>query len=108
MTLLGDINLYEDEDEELKDTKYTYGIYKKEDKNDLSLPKCFIFSALLHPVVVGIIWLSIFILALLGITFSIFEKPQQKPQHCPKSGPFGGAGALSGAEWSFSRRAAFK
>ena len=75
MTLLGDINLYEDEDEELKDTKYTYGIYKKEDKNDLSLPKCFIFSALQHPVVVGIIWLSIFILALLGITFSIFEKP---------------------------------
>ncbi|MBS4759071.1 MAG: TonB family protein [Clostridium sp.] len=80
MTLLGDINLYEDEDEELKDSKYTYGIYKKEDKNDMSLPKCFIFSAILHPVAAGLVWLSIFILALLGITFSVFEKPQQKPK----------------------------
>lgn len=80
MTLLGNINIYEEDEEEIKDTKYTYGIYKKEDENDISLPKCFIFSAALHPIVVGIIWLSIFILALLGITFSVFEKPQQKPK----------------------------
>lgn len=81
MTLLGNINVYEEDDEEeVIDTKYTYGIYKKEDENEISLPKCFLFSAALHPIVAGIIWLSIFILALLGITFSVFEKPQQKPK----------------------------
>ena len=72
MTLLGDIDLYEDEDESLQDSKYTYGIYNKDDKNDISLKKCFVFSAILHPIVVGLIWLTIFILALLGITFSVF------------------------------------
>lgn len=80
MTLLGNINIYEEDEEEIKDTKYTYGIYKKEDKNDISLSKCFAFSAILHPVVAGLIWLGIFILTLLGITFSVFEKPQQKPK----------------------------
>lgn len=80
MTLLGNINLYEEDEEEIKDTKYTYGIYKKEDENDISLPKCFLFSAALHPIAAGLVWLSIFILALLGITFSVFEKPQQKPK----------------------------
>lgn len=80
MTLLGDIDLYEDEDESLQNSKYTYGIYNKDDKNDISLKKCFVFSAILHPIVVGLIWLTIFILALLGITFSVFEKPQQKPK----------------------------
>ena len=80
MTLLGNINLYEEDEEELQDTKYTYGIYKKEDENDISLKKCFFFSAILHPVAVGLIWMGIFILALLGVTFSIFEKPQQKPK----------------------------
>ena len=79
MSLLGNVNLYEEEEtEELYDTKYTYGIYKKDEANDLPLPACFAFSALLHPLVAGIIWLSIFILALLGITFSIFDKPQPK------------------------------
>lgn len=79
MTLLGDINIYE-ENEEFKDTKYTYGIYKKEDENDIPLPKCFLFSAILHPITVGLIWLSIIILAILGVSFSIFDKPQQKPK----------------------------
>lgn len=79
MSLLGNINLYEEEEtEELYDTKYTYGIYKKDEANNLPLPACFAFSALLHPLVAGIIWLAIFILALLGITFSIFDKPQPK------------------------------
>ena len=80
MTLLGNINLYDEEDEEIKDTKYTYGIYKKEDENDISLKKCFIFSFALHPVAVGLVWLSIIILAILGVHFSIFDKPQQKPK----------------------------
>lgn len=80
MTLLGDINIYEEEDEKLKDTKYTYGIYKKEDENDISMSKCFVLSAFLHPLFAGLVWLAVFILAFLGITFSIFDKPQQKPK----------------------------
>ncbi len=79
MTLLGNIETYEEEDE-LQDSKYTYGIYKKEDENDIPLPKCFVYSAVLHPVALGLIWLSIIILAILGINFSIFDKPQPKPK----------------------------
>ena len=81
MTLLGNINLYEEEEEELfSDNKYTYNIYKKDDENDISLKKCFCFSVVLHPIAVGMVWLGIFLLALLGVHFSIFDKPQQKPK----------------------------
>lgn len=79
MTLLGNIETYE-EDEELLESKYTYGIYKKEDDNDISLPKCFVFSAILHPIVVGLIWVSIIVLTLMGIKISLFDKPQPKPK----------------------------
>ena len=78
MTLLGDINIYEEEEQE--DTKYTYGIYKKEDQNDIPLPKCLLFSAALHPLTAALVWLSIVILAFLGVNLAIFEKPQQKPK----------------------------
>ncbi len=79
MTLLGNIETYEEE-EELQDSKYTYGIYKKEDENDIPLPKCFVYSAVLHPIVIGLIWLCVIILAILGINFSLFDKPQPKPK----------------------------
>ena len=79
MTLLGNIETYE-EDEDLLESKYTYGIYKKEDDNDISLPKCFVFSAILHPIVVGLIWVSIIVLTLMGIKISLFDKPQPKPK----------------------------
>lgn len=78
MTLLGNKTTFED-DEELVEDYYIPDIYKK-DNSDISLPKCVAISAVLHPVVIGLIWLSIFILALLGITFSVFDKPQQKPK----------------------------
>ena len=80
MTLLGNIETYEEDEEIIRDSKYTYGVYKKEDKNDISLKKCFLFSALLHPIVVGLIWLILIILAILGINLSIFDKPQPKPK----------------------------
>jgi len=78
MTLLGNTNLYETEQEEFQNNTYTSGVYKKEDENDIPLPKCLLLSAILHPVAVGMIWMSIFILTLLGVTFSIFDKPQHK------------------------------
>ena len=58
MTLLGDINIYEEDEEQQQDTKYTYGIYKKYDSNDIPMMKCFVLSAILHPVVVGLISLT--------------------------------------------------
>ncbi len=79
MTILGNINTYE-EDEELQETKYANGIYRKDDEYDLSIPKCALVSAVIHPVVAGLAWLTVFILTLLGITLPIFEKPQQKPK----------------------------
>lgn len=48
------------------------------DDEDISLKKSIIISAILHPTVAGAIWLSVFILALMGITFTLFEKPQPK------------------------------
>lgn len=85
MSLLGNINLYEEEEtEQLYDTKYTYGIYKKDDKNDIPLLACFGFSTLLHPIVAGIVALVIFVAGLLGITFSIFNKPLMNDTKKPK------------------------
>lgn len=78
MALLGNTNLYEEEQEIKQNSKYSYGIYKKDDVNDLSIPKCFFISTILHPVVLGLVWLSLFILTLLGVTFSVFNKPPQK------------------------------
>ena len=79
MTILGSINTYE-EDEEFEVNKYATGIYRKDDENDLSIPKCALVSAAMHPIVAGLTWLAVFILTLLGITLPIFEKPQQKPK----------------------------
>ena len=49
-------------------------------KNDeeISLKKSIVISTILHPLVLGVISLILFILALLGITLSIFDKPTPK------------------------------
>ena len=78
MTLLGDINLQEDEEQ--IESKYTYGIYKKEEKKNLPMWLCFIISFFLHPLVVGTVLLALLIAHLLGISLSIFDKPQPKPK----------------------------
>ena len=80
MTLLGDINIYEEDEEQQQDTKYTYGIYKKYDSNDIPMMKCFVLSAILHPVVVGLISLTLFLLTLFGIVMPKFDKPDMKPK----------------------------
>ena len=77
MTLLGNINEYE---EEIQEPKYNYGIYKKDDQDDLHIGKCLLISSALHPLVVGLVWISIFILGFLGITLTIFDKPKLKPK----------------------------
>lgn len=77
MAILGNKNnLIEDDIEEKEE--YTIPAVIRHDKKEMSLKKSVILSAILHPTVVGAIWLIILILALLGITFSIFERPKPK------------------------------
>lgn len=53
-------------------------IAKDNDDEAISLRKCLIISAILHPAVIGAIWLILLICALLGINLSIFDKPKPK------------------------------
>ncbi|MDD3436291.1 MAG: TonB family protein [Candidatus Gastranaerophilales bacterium] len=77
MAILGNKNNLIDDDIEQKD-EYTIPAVIRHDEKGLSLKKSIFLSTVLHPTVVGAIWLMIFILALMGITFSIFERPKPK------------------------------
>lgn len=68
-----------DEEESLDDNSYVAPAVLKNDE-EISLKKSILISTILHPTVVGTAWLIVFILALMGITFSIFEKPKPKVQ----------------------------
>lgn len=77
MAILGNKNnLIEDDIEEKEE--YTVPAVIRHDEKELSLKKSVILSAILHPAVVGAVWLIVLILALMGITFSIFERPKPK------------------------------
>jgi len=61
------------------DKEFLMPAVTREDKDEtISLKKCLIISAILHPAVIGAIWLILLICALLGINLSIFDKPQPK------------------------------
>jgi len=75
MSLLGKYTDKFTEEEQPK--KYVEPAVLKNNE-ELSLKKSIVISAILHPTVLGLIWLIVFILALLGITFTIFEKPKPK------------------------------
>lgn len=78
MAILGNkYNLIEEEIEEEKDS-YTIPAVIRKDEKELTLKKSILISSILHPTIAGMIWLVILILALMGITLSIFERPQPK------------------------------
>ena len=78
MSLLGKyIDNYIEDDELEGNTGYTPPAVLKDDE-EISLKKSIIISAILHPTVAGVSWLIVFILELMGITFTIFEKPKPK------------------------------
>ena len=78
MSLLGKYTDNFIEDEELdNNTGYTTPAVLKNDE-EITLKKSIVISSILHPTVIGIAWLIVFILTLLGITFTIFEKPKPK------------------------------
>ena len=53
-------------------------VTRKEDDGSISLKKGLIISTLLHPATIAVLWLILFICALLGINLSIFDKPKPK------------------------------
>ena len=78
MSLLGKYTDNFIENEELEgNSGYTPPSVLKNDE-EISLKKSIIISAILHPTVAGVSWLIVFILALMGITFTIFDKPKPK------------------------------
>ena len=76
MSLLGKYtdNLIEDEE---RNAGYTTPAVLKDDE-DLSLKKSILISAILHPTALGVWGLVVLILAMMGITLTIFEKPKPK------------------------------
>ena len=77
MSLLGKYTDNFTEEEQEQKTNYVTPAVLKDDE-ELTLKKSIMISAILHPTVAGVSWLLVFILALMGITFTIFEKPKPK------------------------------
>lgn len=77
MAILGNRNSLIDEDLGQKD-EYTVPAMIRKEEEGISFKKSVFLSAFLHPAVVGTVWLIIFILTLLGIRLSIFDRPQPK------------------------------
>lgn len=77
MAILGNRHSLIDEDLDKKES-YTIPAMVRKEAKGISLKKSIFLSAILHPTVIGAVWLIIFILALMGITFSLFEKPKPK------------------------------
>lgn len=76
MAILGNRNNLIDDLEEKEE--YTIPAVIRKEEKGISLKKSIFLSAILHPTVVGLVWLIIFALALMGITLSIFERPKPK------------------------------
>ncbi len=77
MAILGNKGSLIDNDIEEKENYIIPSVVRNED-NNMSLKKSIILSSILHPTVAGLVWLIIFILTLMGITLSIFERPKPK------------------------------
>ena len=78
MSILGKYtdNTIEDDDNQ-ENQGYTIPVVIKKEKGD-SLKKDITISAVLHPVVLGMIYLISIILLFFGITFNVFERPKPK------------------------------
>lgn len=77
MAILGNKNSLINDTLKEKD-EYTIPAMIRNKEDGISLKKSVFISTILHPTVAGLIWLIIFILALMGITFSMFERPKPK------------------------------
>lgn len=78
MTLLGKNSNHIDENTKKDKAKdeYRLPVVVEQELNDMPFYKSFIYAVILHPLVIFLAWLLIFILSLLGINFVLFEKPK--------------------------------
>lgn len=79
MALLGKKFDYLDEEQDETEEYQVPSVFR-DDPKELSLKKSIFLSALLHPTLVGAIWLLVFILALMGINLALFDKPEPQPK----------------------------
>lgn len=79
MALLGKKFDYLDEEQDGTEEYQVPSVFRNNPK-ELSLKKSIFLSTILHPAVVGGIWLLLFILTLLGINIALFDKPEPKPK----------------------------
>jgi len=75
MTLLGK-NRTLSETTDNKNEEYRLPAVVAQGDEDVSFLKSLIYSTVLHPLVVFVVWFLIFILSLLGINFTMFQKPK--------------------------------
>ena len=68
----------EDDEDELQQSEYEMPAVIREDKGGINLKKALAISTAAHPLSVALIWLLVFFLAMLGIKFSMFERPKPK------------------------------
>lgn len=76
MTILGKKNSFIEEIEQKED--FSIPAVYKQDEKEMSLKKSILLATILHPTVIGAVWLFVLILALMGISLSIFDKPKPK------------------------------
>ena len=78
MTLLGKYSNHIDGNTNKNNNKNEYRLpaVLRQESSDMPFYKSFLYSVILHPLVIFVAWLLIFILSLLGINFSLFQKPK--------------------------------
>lgn len=80
MTLLGRKSAIIDFEEDEKQNQYSLPKVFRQKEEGLTLKKSIVIATLLHPSAVFLVWFTILILALLGIKFTLFSKPEIKAQ----------------------------
>lgn len=75
MALLGNRYNFIEDDEQDNEDIYTIPAVVRKAEEGISFEKSLIMSTALHPLTVGLVWLFIFVLSLLGINFFVFNKP---------------------------------
>ncbi len=68
MAILGNKNIFDNDIDEREE--YTLPAVSREKEDGMSFKKSVIFSTILHPTVLGLIWLIVFVLALANLIYS--------------------------------------
>ncbi len=79
MALLGKKVDYFDEELDGAEEYQIPSVFRDNHK-ELSLKKSIFLSTILHPTIVGLAWLLVFILTIMGINIALFDKPEPKPK----------------------------